>query len=254
MFNMHFLKKALIVLLVVSGVAYASGMNNQSGMNAQGMNAQGMGQKSKKMMKMFQSVPPQKATILQNGKAKMFCPSCGMTLPMFYKTNHALTHNGHVKQYCSIHCMVEDHVKNGVKLNNPQVVDVTSLKFIPVKDATYVVGSEKKGTMSMVSKYAFAKRSDAQKFADKFGGKLMNFDGAYKVAVKALDKEIAMISKKQAMMAKKGQMIYNKMCKKTDEKFASTAEAKAFVMQNHLCGNLHGKKLQAVGLYLSKRK
>ncbi len=254
MFNMCFFKKAFIGLLVMSGVAYASGMNGSGNMGAQGMNAQGMGQKSQKMMKMFQSVPPQKATILQDTKAKMFCPNCGMTLPMFYKTNHALTHNGHVKQYCSIHCMVEDHVKNGVKLNKPQVVDVTSLKFIPVKDATYVVGSEKKGTMSMVSKYAFAKRSDAQKFAKKFGGKIMNFEGAYSVALKGLDKEIAMISKKQAMMAKKGEMIYSKMCKKTDQHFTSTAEAKAFVMQNHLCGNLQGKKLQAVGLYLSKRK
>ncbi len=50
--------------------------------------------KPKKMMKMFQAVPKGKATLLQEGKAKAFCPECGMTLPMFYKTNHVATVNG----------------------------------------------------------------------------------------------------------------------------------------------------------------
>jgi len=42
--------------------------------------------KPKTMPKMFQMVPVGQATILQEGNAKMFCPECGMTLPMFYKT------------------------------------------------------------------------------------------------------------------------------------------------------------------------
>jgi hypothetical protein len=50
--------------------------------------------KSNKKMMMFQSVPMDKATILQSGKDKMHCVKCGMKLPMFYKTNHAAKVDG----------------------------------------------------------------------------------------------------------------------------------------------------------------
>ena len=208
--------------------------------------------KPKKMMKMFQSVSKEKATLLQDGKAKAFCPECGMTLPMFYKTNHAATVNGKVKQYCSIHCLAED-LQKGTKLTEMKVVDVATLKFIPVEKATYVVGSRKKGTMSAVSKYAFAKKADAEAFAKENGGKVTDFDGALEAAKAEFAKDSKMIAKKQAMMAQKGKMMYGKMCQKTDKKFTSTAEAKAFIVSNKLCKGLNGKQLQAVGLYLKNR-
>ena len=208
--------------------------------------------KPKKMMKMFQSVPKEKAILLQDGKAKAFCPECGMTLPMFYKTNHAATVNGKVKQYCSIHCLAED-LQKSTKFTEIKVVDVTTLKFIPVEKAIYVVGSRKKGTMSAVSKYAFAKKADAEAFAKANGGKVTDFNGALKAAKAEFAKDSQMIAKKQAMMAQKGKMMYGKMCQKTDKKFASTAEAKAFVVGSKLCKGLNGKQLQAVGLYLKNR-
>ena len=207
----------------------------------------------KKMHKMFQSVPVDKATLLQTGDAKMFCPQCGMTLPMFYKTNHAAEVDGKVKQYCSIHCLVEDKEINHKEPKNIKVVDVVTLKFIPVEKATYVVGSNVKGTMSMISKYAFSTKEAAEAFAKEHGGKVTDFTGAYEVAKKDFEKDTAMISKKQAMMAKKGEMIYKKMCTPTDKKFSSPAEAKAFVVKNGLCKGLNGKQLQAVGLFLSRR-
>ena len=227
------MKRFIVSLLVLGSMLFAGGI--------------GQG----KHKKMFQSVPMQKATILQNGKAKMFCPECGMTLPMFYKTNHVATVDGKVKQFCSLHCLVEEGLNH--KLQDIKVVDVKSLKFIDVKSATYVVGSSIKGTMTMKSKYAFANKKDADKFAKKFGGKVMNFDKAYAIALKAYVKEKKMISKKQANMAKKGMMMYNKMCKKTALKFVSTAEAKAYLKSSKICGNIKGKKLQAIGIYLGKR-
>ena len=208
--------------------------------------------KPKKMMKMFQMVPAGQATILQDGKAKMFCPECGMTLPMFYKTNHAATVDGKVKQYCSIHCIVEDTQK-GSKLTDIKVVDVMSLKFIAVDKASYVVGSAKKGTMTMVSKYAFASKADAEAFAKANGGKVVDYNGAYKAAEGDFAKDSKMVAKKQAMMTKKGEMMYGKMCQKTDKKFATTAEAKAFIVENKLCKDLNPKQMQAVGLYLKNR-
>lgn len=208
--------------------------------------------KPKKMTKMFQTVPVGQATILQEGKAKMFCPECGMTLPMFYKTNHAATVDGKVKQYCSIHCIVEDTQK-GSKLTDIKVVDVTSLKFIAADKASYVIGSAKKGTMTMVSKYAFANKADAEAFAKANGGEVVDYNGAYKAAESDFAKDSKMVAKKQAMMAQKGEMMYGKMCQKTELKFATTAEAKAFMVENKLCKDLNPKQMQAIGLYLKSR-
>ncbi len=214
--------------------------------------AQAQEAKPKKMTKMFQTVSKGEATLLQEGKAKPFCPECGMTLPMFYKTNHAATVDGKVKQYCSIHCVVEDTQK-GSKLTDIKVVDVTTLKFIAADKASYVVGSAKKGTMTMVSKYAFANKADAEAFAKANGGKVVDYSGAYKAAEDDFAKDSKMVAKKQAMMAKKGEMMYGKMCQKTDKKFATTAEAKAFMVENKLCKDLNPKQMQAIGLYLKNR-
>ena len=40
---------------------------------------------------------------------------------------------------------------------------------------------------------------------------------------------------------------------KTDVKFTSVAEAKAYITKNKTCGEMKGKELQAVGLYLGRR-
>jgi len=206
-----------------------------------------------KLMQLFQSVAPSKATLVQKGQEKQFCQVCGMNLPMFYKTNHAANVNGKEKQYCSLHCLVEDAELNHANIKDIKVVDVTSLKFIDATKAYYVVGSKKKGTMSMVSKYAFKNLNDAAKFAQQNGGTVMDFNAAYNVAKKDFANDARMIAKKQKMMAQKGAIIYKKMCKKTDEIFPSVAAAKAFIIKSKLCNKLNGKQLQAVGLYLDRR-
>lgn len=135
-------------------------------------------------MGLFQSVSINQATILQTGEHKYACPECGMKLPMFYKTNHVATSNGKVKQYCSLHCLVDDKMNNKSHLTDMKVVAVDTLKFIDVKDAIYVVGSEIKGTMSGLSKYAFEGRMSAKRFAEKHQGRIMSFDEAYAYAQK----------------------------------------------------------------------
>jgi copper chaperone NosL len=138
---------------------------------------------------MFQSVSIKEATLVQSGKDKMYCPSCGMNLPKFYKTNHV----DHDKQYCSMHCLV----KNSDLQGDVKVVDTNSLKLIEAKKATYVVGSKKKGTMSKISKYAFTTKAEAEKFAKEFGGTVMSFDEAIKVAKRDLAGEEKMIKMKK---------------------------------------------------------
>jgi len=206
-----------------------------------------------KNMKNYRAVPMKKAQILQKGPGKMFCKVCGMTLPMFYRTNHAAKVDGKVHQYCSMHCMVEEAVKNGGDPVDPQVVDNTSLKFIHANKAYYVVGSKKPGTMSMVSKYAFGTKSAAQTFAKKFGGEIMRYAKLEKMVKKNLKKEIASIRKKQTKMAKMGKMIYNKKCKITKKRFKNPVMAKIYIKEHALCGRIKGKPFQAVALYLTGR-
>jgi len=206
----------------------------------------------KKMKKMFQTVAKDQAVLLQEGKVKAFCPECGMTLPMFYKTNHAAQVEGKTKQYCSIHCLVED-MKKGSDLKEIKVVDTNSLKFIDALKAFYVVGSKKKGTMSTVSKYAFSKKRDANLFAKENGGHVVDFRGALEAAKTDFSKDTTMISKKQKMMRQQGKLLYNDLCQKTDKSFSTTAEAKAFILSTKLCNKLNGKQLQAIGLYLKSR-
>jgi hypothetical protein len=133
------------------------------------------------------------------------------------------------------------------------VLEANSLKFIDAKKAYYVVGSSKKGTMSMVSKNALASKEEAMEFASQFGGEVTDFAGALKAAKEGVAKDDKMIAKKQAMMAKKGQMIYTNKCQKIDDKFDSIAEAKAYVVSHKSCQGLNGKQLQAVGIYLFRR-
>ena len=130
---------------------------------------------------LYQSVNENEATLVQQGKDRRYCSRCGMDLVKFYKTSHTSTYKGKHYQYCSIHCL-EDHLGEGIILKNPKVVDVASLKLIPVSQAYYVVGSKKRGTMSRKSKYAFSTKNDAKKFQAKFGGKIMDFNGAREVA------------------------------------------------------------------------
>lgn len=131
--------------------------------------------------KMFQTVDKKDAILVQEGKNRQYCVICGMDLVKFYKTSYSATYNEKEHQYCSLHCLA-DHLGEGIELKNPKVVDVTTLKLIPVLEAYYVVGSKKKATMSKVSKYAFSSLKDAEDFQSKYGGEVMDFYGALEKA------------------------------------------------------------------------
>ena len=137
--------------------------------------------KSKTKYKMFQSVDEKDAILVQDGKNRQYCIICGMDLIKFYKTSYAATYNDKEHQYCSLHCL-SDHLGEGIEIKNPKVVDVTTLKLIPVLEAYYVVGSKKKGTMSKISKYAFSSLKAAEIFQSKYGGEIMDFYGALEKA------------------------------------------------------------------------
>ncbi len=202
---------------------------------------------------MFQSVAPGQAELLQTGKGKLYCPNCGMNLVKFYKTSHAMKQkDGSIHQYCSIHCLAE---ANEEITPDTKVVDVNSLKFIPAFTAFYVVGSKKKGTMTMNSKYAFATKAEAEAFVKKNGGKVMGFAEAVQLAADEISKDNKMIGKKRGMMAKKGRKMFTKMCRQENlPAFASIAEAKTYVVDSGICGQLKDKQYQAIAIYLMRKE
>ena len=194
--------------------------------------------------------------LTQKGASKMWCPVCGMSLKMFYKTSHTSKHKDTHKdrQYCSIRCLVVDMKEFKIDLKDIKVDDVVSEKLIDANSAFYVVGSKVMGTMTKVSKLAFAKKADAEAFVKKRGGKIVNFATALDLAKKSLKNDIAMTNmKKKKKMYPMGKKIFTKMCnQKIDPtKYNEINELKADIKAKKLCGNLkHPKKFQAVALYL----
>lgn len=199
---------------------------------------------------MFQSVDAEDAQLLQTGKGKFYCPNCGMNLIKYYKTSHAHKQSdGNIHQYCSLHCLVDANSD----LDGAQVVDVSTLKFTPAAKVFYAVGSSKKGTMTMTSKYAFGTKVAAEKFAGEFGGEVMEFSAAAQVAQGALAGENKMIDQKRAKAAGKGKKIFDSMCGDAKfPEFSSIAEAKAYLADGGACGTLKDDQYQALAIYLVK--
>ena len=197
---------------------------------------------------MFQTVSKDEVKLVQDGKAKNYCPNCGMNLTKFYKTNHI--HNNH--QYCSIHCLVES--SKGKLPKDAKVVDAKKLVHIDASSAYYVIGSKIKGTMTMNSKYAFASKNDAMDFVAKNGGKIYDFKDAFEIATKDFKKDMKMITNKRVKKAyKMGKMLYTKKCEhnKIDlNSFSNIANLKAYIKDNNICKVKKDKQLQVISLYL----
>ncbi|NPA03371.1 MAG: nitrous oxide reductase [Epsilonproteobacteria bacterium] len=199
------------------------------------------------------SNPPLIATT----KAKEWCEVCGMNLGKFCKTNHAVElKDGTKKQYCSMHCLAVEYPKLKDKIKTVLVIDAVSGKFIPAKEAFYVVGSEVPGTMSRNSKIAFANKEDALKFQQEYGGAIMRFDEVFKQQLQHLQKENQWLTKKKHKRVYPiGKIVYQN-CNQpiSKEKFNSIGELKNYLRESKVCGDVRGKRLQALALYIWEAK
>lgn len=192
--------------------------------------------------------------LVQKGDEKHWCPVCGMNLKMFYKTNHtSQLHNKTTRQYCSMRCLVMDKEEYGIDSSSIKVIDASSEKLIDASSAYYVLGSNVKGTMSKISKLAFALKSDADKFINEHKGKVVSFDEAMKSAKETLESDTESIKKnKIKKIYPMGKKIFEKKCKQdidaTD--YIEINELKADIQDAKLCEPLKEKHLQALSLYL----
>ncbi|KFL34270.1 MULTISPECIES: nitrous oxide reductase accessory protein NosL [unclassified Sulfurospirillum] len=193
--------------------------------------------------------------LIQKGDEKAYCPICGMSLKMFYKTSHGvILKDGTAKQYCSIRCLAADYPAIESRISKILVTDVKSEKLIDAKSAFYVVGSKVPGTMSTVSKLAFGTEADAKAFVAENGGEVMNFDAAFAKAKASLANDVdEFIKKKQKGMYPMGEKIYNAKCEKEKihlHDFNTISELKVSVKKTQVCGEVNEQELQAVSLYL----
>lgn len=195
-----------------------------------------------------------KPQLRQEGAQKEWCPVCGMSLESFYKTSHlSKIHNHKVRQYCSMRCLIVDMQENSINLDDVEVVDASTQKFIKASSAFYVVGSDVKGTMSKVSKLAFADKESADDFNIEHGGEVVDFKTALKAAKESLESDVAMVeSKKNKQVYPMGEKIFEKKCNKNIDinSYLQINELKADIRDKNLCAELKESELQALSLYL----
>jgi len=109
------------------------------------------------------------------------CRVCGMYIDQYQKSAAELVYKDGKKEYtCGVACMLREVEDAGgiSAFASVKVHDWVSGQLIDAEEATYVVGS--KVIPDMVPNYiAFAKRDEAEAFAAKEGGDVIDFNIAY---------------------------------------------------------------------------
>lgn len=115
------------------------------------------------------------------------CAHCGMDREKFAYSRMLITYtDGATVGVCSLQCAVTEMKSNrGKAIKSVEVANLNSKKLVNAEKAIWVTGGSKRGVMTMVPKWAFARKSDALAFIKKNGGSL----ATYKEAVALAEKE-----------------------------------------------------------------
>lgn len=126
------------------------------------------------------------------------CPNCGMVRAMWARTWITFEDSKGPHQACSMHCLADGSINSGEEPKNVMVaVYMEPEKMVPADNAYFVIGSKAKGTMTMLSKPAFASKSDAEKFSSECGGEVADFGKAFEMAKAGVEKEKEMSAKRR---------------------------------------------------------
>jgi nitrous oxide reductase accessory protein NosL len=131
------------------------------------------------------------------------CPYCGMDRTKYHHSRHLVHYDdGLVDATCSIHCMAISlslNIDRGPKAI--YAADFGSDKeikpLVNVDEASYLIGSKLKGTMTVNSKMAFASADAAKAAQAESGGDLVGFDEALSSAYVGMAKDTIMVRKKR---------------------------------------------------------
>ncbi|WP_245621625.1 nitrous oxide reductase accessory protein NosL [Sedimenticola selenatireducens] len=141
------------------------------------------------------------------------CPYCGMNRTQWNHSRHLVQYDDDlVDGTCSIHCLA---ISLSLNLDRgPKAIYAADFgaagkvkPLVKVDEATYLIGSKLKGTMTANSKMAFASAETAKAAQAEQGGELASFDEGLKAAYLGMAQDTMMIRKRRAEMVKKMQMM-----------------------------------------------
>jgi len=140
-----------------------------------------------------------------------WCPLCSMNLKMFWKTTQWLTFSdGKRTGYCSIHCASKVYQEKAADIKGWEVADYDTDKLINAHKAHFLIGSDLPGTMTPVSKLAFASLDVAKRYQKEHGGTLGTLDDALKRAIEGRGEDMDVIKKKKAETSEMGKKLAEK--------------------------------------------
>jgi len=129
------------------------------------------------------------------------CKYCGMDRAKFAHTRVFVEYEGGTTEgTCSIHCAAIDFALNIDKIPKMiQVGDYNTKMLVDVEKGFWVIGGSKPGVMTKRAKWAFAKKTDAEKFVSENGGNLASFEQAIKAAFEDMYTDTKMIQERRKM-------------------------------------------------------
>ncbi len=137
------------------------------------------------------------------------CPYCGMDRKKFHHSRHLVQYDDNlVDGTCSIHCLAISLSLNldrgPKKIYAADFGSAAEIKpLVDADQASYLIGGEQKGTMTMKSKMAYSAKDMARRVQGKVGGQIGTFDDALREAYLSMADDTAMIRKKRAEKVKK---------------------------------------------------
>jgi len=132
------------------------------------------------------------------------CPYCGMDRKQWHHSRHLIHYSDDlVDPTCSLHCAAISlslNIDRGPKaIYAADFGADTPLKpLVNVDQASYLIGSSLKGTMTAVSKMAFSSTEKAQAVMAEKGGRIEGFDAALTEAYLSMAKDTMMVRKNRA--------------------------------------------------------
>ena len=112
------------------------------------------------------------------------CKQCNMDRTAYAHSRMLIVYaDGSTVGVCSLHCAAAELQHDRDKqVRSLMVADYSTKELLDAKTANWVVGGKKKGVMTALAKWAFAREDDARRFVEEQGGIVTTFEQAMKSA------------------------------------------------------------------------
>jgi len=117
-------------------------------------------------------------------EAPTSCKQCNMNRTAYAHSRMLIVYaDGSTVGVCSLHCAAAELQQNRDKpVRSLMVADYSTKELLDARKAYWIVGGKKKGVMTALAKWAFAREGDARRFVEEQGGIVNSFEQAMKSA------------------------------------------------------------------------